>query len=201
MGGYGALSLAILNPGLFGVAGADSPSLHDQATAPAFFGDAAYFAAHDPAALHTAHPEIARTLALWLDVGQQDPWLPPIQALHAALDAAGIPHAWTVFPGDHTGAYWSAHVPDYLRFYGMALTGTPATAIPATTIPATAAPPTDVPATTAPATAPATDAPATAVPPTAPATDAPTTAVPRAPATALADSSSGPPLPYLMPRH
>ena len=41
--------------------------------------------------------------------------------LHEALDARGIDHEFHVFPGEHYGDYWSAHVEDYLRFYDRAL--------------------------------------------------------------------------------
>ena len=32
--------------------------------------------------------------------------------------------------GDHSGDYWSAYVPDYLRFYGIALSATEAPTSP-----------------------------------------------------------------------
>jgi enterochelin esterase-like enzyme len=121
MGGYGALQLAINYPDVFGVAGAHSPSLHDHATAPAFFGDQAYFDAHDPVYLYGAHPDIARTLKLWIDDGQQDNWLPVIDSFHQLLQARSIPHEWRVLPGGHVGEYWSTYVPDYLQFYSSAL--------------------------------------------------------------------------------
>lgn len=125
MGGHAALQLSMNFPDVFGIAGADSPSLHSFDDAPSFFGDEAYFDAHDPSYLFQAHPAVARTLKLWIDVGQQDAWLPIISNLHQQLVNEGIPHEWHVFSGDiltggHTGEYWSTHIPDYLRFYSSA---------------------------------------------------------------------------------
>lgn len=125
MGGHAALQLAINYPGVFGIAGAHSPSLHPYDSAPSFFGDEAWFEAHDPSHLFTAHPEIARTVKLWVDVGSQDAWLPIVNSFHRQLQSEDIPHQWHIFQGDtltggHTGEYWSTHIPDYLRFYSSA---------------------------------------------------------------------------------
>ncbi len=32
-----------------------------------------------------------------------------------------VTHEWSTPPGDHSLAYWSAHVEDYLRFYANVL--------------------------------------------------------------------------------
>ena len=125
MGGHAALQLSINYPTVFGIAGAHSPSLHTRSTAPQYFGNEAYFEAHDPSHLFTAHPEIARTLKLWIDVGEKDAWLPVVSALHTQLQTEDIAHEWHTFTGDtltggHTGEYWSTHIPDYLRFYSSA---------------------------------------------------------------------------------
>lgn len=121
MGGYGALQLAINYPDVFGVAGADSPSLHTFASAPPFFDNEAYFDAHDPMHLFALHSEVARTLKLYIDVGQQDPWLPVVYSFHQLLQDQGIPHEWHAFEGGHEGTYWSTHAPDYLQFYSATL--------------------------------------------------------------------------------
>ncbi|MBV8087824.1 MAG: hypothetical protein JO247_23695 [Chloroflexi bacterium] len=121
MGGFGALSLGMLYPETFSAVGAHSPSLWTL-PGPDFFGDAGYFAAHDPVELLHTRPSIARGLKLWLDVGQQDP-LERVrtEALHAQLDSDDVPHAWHEWPGDHSGTYWGAHLTDYLHFYDAAL--------------------------------------------------------------------------------
>ena len=121
MGADGALQLAMRYPDVFGAAGADSPTLRAYRDAPPFFGDEAYFDAHDPVHLALAHPDVAKTLRLWLDVGADDPWRASAEAFHQQLLAEGIAHEWHVWPGTHDSAYWSAHTADYLRFYGTAL--------------------------------------------------------------------------------
>jgi enterochelin esterase-like enzyme len=125
MGGYGALELAITYPNVFGVAGAHSPSLHTFTTSPPFYGSQAYFDAHDPVYLYKAHPDIARTLKIWIDDGQDDDWMPVVSSFQQMLQAQGISDEWHVYSGGHEGTYWSTHVVDYLQFYSKALTGTP----------------------------------------------------------------------------
>jgi len=121
MGGFGALSLAMLYPATFGTAGAHSPSLWTL-PGPDFFGDAGFFAVHDPSELLHTQPQLARGLKLWLDVGGQDPLEGArSEALHAQLVADGVPLAWHEWPGDHSGTYWGGHMADYLRFYDAAL--------------------------------------------------------------------------------
>lgn len=121
MGGTGALELAVLYPDVFGVVGADSPSLHTYASAPSFYGSRSYFDAHDPTYLYKALPDVARTLKLYIDIGELDPWLPEANNFHAMLQAEGVAHEWHVYPDGHEGTYWSTHVLDYLLFYSSAL--------------------------------------------------------------------------------
>lgn len=120
MGAYGALQISMNYPQVFGIAAADSPTLRDRNGAPAFFGDAAYFAAHDPISLARDHPDVAKSLKLWIDVGQDDPWRNTAEPFHQQLLAEGIPHEWHVWPGTHNEVYWKAHVGDYLLFYNSA---------------------------------------------------------------------------------
>lgn len=120
MGGHAALELSINFPDVFGIAGAHSPSLHSHETAPAFFGDESYFRTRDPKSLYSGMPEVARTIKLWIDLGEQDAWLPVVEGFHRTLDNFNIPHEWHVYPGGHIGEYWSTHSPDYLRFYDTA---------------------------------------------------------------------------------
>jgi enterochelin esterase-like enzyme len=122
MGGFGALSLGLSSPEVFGAAGAHSasfPKLDDKA--PSFFGDADYFALHDPCALLAGHPDAASRLKLWLDVAADDPlWKAGSEAFHEQLEESGVSHEWHIWPGAHDGLYWGAHMEDYLRFYGGA---------------------------------------------------------------------------------
>jgi enterochelin esterase-like enzyme len=123
MGGHGALQLAINHPDVFGVVGAHSFALRRHEAAPPYFGDQAYFNAHDPVYLYRTQAAVARTFRLWLDVGADDPWQQADAAFHQQLADAAVRHAWRVYPGGHDGDYWSAHTADYLRFYGSALAG------------------------------------------------------------------------------
>ncbi|HEX5503846.1 MAG TPA: alpha/beta hydrolase-fold protein [Thermomicrobiales bacterium] len=129
MGAYGALQISLNYPQVFGIVAADSPTLRDRQDAPAFFGDAAYFAAHDPISLARDHPDVAKSLKLWIDVGQDDPWRNTAEPFHQQLLAEGIPHEWHVWPGTHNEDYWKAHVGDYLLFYNRAF-GPPAPTAP-----------------------------------------------------------------------
>jgi enterochelin esterase-like enzyme len=116
MGGHGALQLAMNYPRVFGSAAAHSATLRGLAEAPAFFGDEAYFDAHDPVHQFQQHPEIGRQLRLWIDIGNQDTWRPEVEAFHRQLLQAELPHEWHEYPGIHYGDYWTAHVDDYLSF-------------------------------------------------------------------------------------
>ena len=49
------------------------------------------------------------------------------------LQAAGIEHTFNLWPGGHDGAYWNAHVEDYLRFYGSAFRTRPPRSLPVNT--------------------------------------------------------------------
>jgi putative tributyrin esterase len=120
MGGFGALTLAITHPEVFGVAGAHGPSLRRSDDAPAYFGDRASFDQRDPVVLYDVHVDIARALTIWLDTGEGDPWLDLVRAFHEQLEAAGIAVAYAEFPGGHDNASWIARTFDCLRFYSAA---------------------------------------------------------------------------------
>lgn len=124
MGGHGALQLAFNHPDVFGVAGAHSPTLRPRAETPYYFADAATFAKVDPITLARRASKLD-TLDLWLDAGDADPWLPRIELLHETLEARAVAHAWHLWEGDHASEYWTAHVADYLTYYGDALAGDP----------------------------------------------------------------------------
>lgn len=118
MGGHGAMQLAINFPGTWSVIGAHSPALRPLGDAPTFLGRGTDFAARDPRALIAAKPDIARTYSWWIDDGDVDPWRAEALAIHDELDALGIANEWHPYAGDHSAAYWSAHVADYLAYYG-----------------------------------------------------------------------------------
>ncbi len=57
---------------------------------------------------------------LRFDCGVDDPLIAGNRALHAALQADGIPHEYTDFPGAHEWPYWQQHVAETLRFTSKA---------------------------------------------------------------------------------
>jgi enterochelin esterase-like enzyme len=76
---------------------------------------------HNPAWLAQNGPAGIENLAIWLDAGTEDVWLPNIEVVHTALADRGLSVTWHNFPGPHEAEYWIEHVPEYLRFYGAAL--------------------------------------------------------------------------------
>ena len=121
MGGTGALIAAFNRPNVFGVVGAHSPALPEEGARP-FLGTGEDFAERDPIELAESEPWLDE-LAIWVDVGDQDPWLERDEQLHEALGRNCVDHEWHVLPGDHWSGYWSQNVPAYLRFYDEALAG------------------------------------------------------------------------------
>jgi S-formylglutathione hydrolase FrmB len=130
MGAHGALQLALNNPDVFGAAGAHSPSLRARTQAPPFLGGffvnqsggpgQAAYEARDPISLvRRAAP--APPAAVWIDVGDRDPWAPRARELHTALIERGWAHEWQPAAGSHEDAYWRGRMADYVRFYRQTL--------------------------------------------------------------------------------
>ena len=120
MGGLGALNLAFQHPDVFGVVGANSPSIRLEPDPGLWFLTGQNFWEHNPLWL-AQHQAGLESLRIWVDVGTDDNWLPNIEALHTVLVNEGLHVEWHEFPGPHEAAYWIDHVPDYLRFYNDAL--------------------------------------------------------------------------------
>ncbi|HPL28798.1 MAG TPA: OpgC domain-containing protein, partial [Anaerolineae bacterium] len=120
MGGYGALVLGFTHPEAFGVIGAHTPCLHSEGPGVALLGTGDEYAQRDPITLASTLAGLDQ-LRIWIDVGEQDPWLGRVEHLHDILADRGIGHDWQALPGTHIGEYWSTHVIDYLHFYGSAL--------------------------------------------------------------------------------
>ena len=116
MGGFGALDLARLHRDRFCAAGGHSAAIWQTGgeTAPGAFDDADDFARHDVVA--AARAGEFDGLRLWLDAGDEDPFL---AGQTAFAEAAGV--SLRISPGGHDGAYWDAQWPVYLRFYARAL--------------------------------------------------------------------------------
>jgi enterochelin esterase-like enzyme len=120
MGAWGALFQAFSHLNEFGVVGAHSPSLHPDDGTLAFLGTGEEFKAKDPLHLAAILPGLER-LHIWLDVGDDDPFVDQASELHQILLDRGIEHDFHIFVGQHASEYWQEHVLDYIRFYGHAL--------------------------------------------------------------------------------
>jgi len=120
MGGLGALNLAFQHPDVFGVVGAHSPSVRIDPDPTLWFLSGQTFWDNNPIWL-VQHRAGLDSLTIWLDAGDEDIWLPNIEAVQAALVEQGLNPVWHVFAGPHEAEYWIAHVPDYLRFYSASL--------------------------------------------------------------------------------
>jgi enterochelin esterase-like enzyme len=121
MGGYGALYQAFTHPDEFGVVGAHAPSLRDNGEL-TFLPRGDGFKQFDPLELARSAPKI-EGLQVWLDAGQDDPWVKRDADLHARLDQRHIANQWHPLPGGHGGSYWHDNVQRYLDFYGHAVAG------------------------------------------------------------------------------
>ncbi len=56
-------------------------------------------------------------LRIYLDIGNQDPEVEAARWFDQALTARQIDHQFLVNPGAHTAAFWTKHLPEYLRWY------------------------------------------------------------------------------------
>jgi enterochelin esterase-like enzyme len=90
---------------IFGKVGGHSPAV--------FYSDAEQMRSFIDKIPEDSYPEI------YLDIGMRD--RPEI--LRAAiwfeglLDEKDVPHEWHLFSGYHNESYWTAHMPQYLRWY------------------------------------------------------------------------------------
>lgn len=121
MGGYGAVTLALRNPGVFSSVTSMSGFL-DPMRLFAFVPDAAARMwgnpqSHDPRHLlrcGAALPPLA------LDCGTDDELLADNRAAAALLREVGTPHTYTEHPGGHDWDYWRGRMPKHLAFHADA---------------------------------------------------------------------------------
>lgn len=107
-GGFWALSIAMRHPELFGAVGGHSVALDTNRT-PADF---------NPLDLALNAPFVD-TLRIYLDNGANDSVRPEMEMLSNRLVQRQVAHDYVINPlGNHTDSYWTAHVADYLAFYG-----------------------------------------------------------------------------------
>lgn len=122
MGGFGALDLARLNPGGFCAVGGHSAALWvaGAQSAAGAFDDARDFALNDVIAI-ARRGDPYRQIAVWIDVGSQDPFRAADTMFADALRRHGQAVDFHIWPGGHDQSYWDRHWGEYLGFYAGAL--------------------------------------------------------------------------------
>lgn len=125
MGGFGAMMLAMKNPGMFCAAVSHSGAL--------LFGtrcntdvpgpeDAGYLQAalprrkYDCFALARKIKAGRRKLAVRFDCGQDDFLIEHSRRFHVHLEKIGLEHEYAEHPGEHTWDYWDQHVGQTIAF-------------------------------------------------------------------------------------
>ncbi len=104
-GGNWAVALGFTHPGLFTAVGAHST--------PLFYGQAAQIR---QSVTEMNAPSDAPFL--YVDVGDKDMYYANVAEFVSTLEELGVPYQYTEFAGKHEPAYWSAHVSNYLLWYG-----------------------------------------------------------------------------------
>jgi S-formylglutathione hydrolase FrmB len=123
MGGYGALDLARQAPGRFCTVAAHSPAIWENAgeTADGAFDDTEDFDRNNVIAIAGETPNPYRGMHIWIDAGDDDPFLEGDSALEDALRSAGQHPIVRTGPGGHDSDYWNGNWEEYLTFYSRAL--------------------------------------------------------------------------------
>ncbi|MDF2963813.1 MAG: putative esterase [Paenibacillus sp.] len=127
MGGFGAFSLALRNPGLFGAAASLSGVLSSTAYAADNFSRrdvgrmigpvlGPYAQEHDLQLCASGRLLDPQKPALYFDCGTGDFLYQMNADYHRHLDTIGYEHTYQEFPGEHTWEYWTEHLPDALSF-------------------------------------------------------------------------------------
>jgi putative tributyrin esterase len=148
MGGYGAISLALRYPDVFGLAASHSGVVSPLYYGPHPFAEPARYAetpdelkkvteslwdryrgywgtdlerwrAADPAHIVASARRSGQALpSLFFDCGTEDGLVDQNRAFHAELTRLGVVHQYGEWPGAHTWRYWSTHVPQSLAWMG-----------------------------------------------------------------------------------
>jgi enterochelin esterase-like enzyme len=110
-GGFWAFEIAFRHPELFSAVGGHS----------AFFDPDNAPPSYNPMGLaKTIQFAPGAQPRIWLDVGKDDKARPNVEIFERTLAGRNIDPGYTLNPiGDHTVDYWSAHVSEYLSFYGQ----------------------------------------------------------------------------------
>lgn len=123
MGGFGAYDLARQRPGEFCAVAGHSPAIWTSAgeTADGAFDDAADFEANDIIAIAAEDPSPYAGMKVWLDAGDEDPFLDGDDAFEEALRAGGVTPVVKHSDGGHDNDYWNGNWDEYMRWYAHVL--------------------------------------------------------------------------------
>jgi enterochelin esterase-like enzyme len=103
-GGGSALRIGLKHPDVFGVIGLHSP---------ATFYDTVYVS------IWIREISMEDMPRIWIDIGDEDTLRDATLELIALLDELEVPYTSLLPEGDHSPAYWSAHLEDYLLWYAL----------------------------------------------------------------------------------
>lgn len=123
-GGYGAMLLALHNPGLYAAVQSWSGYFHPTDPEGRFPLDLGSAAANARANVHAQiRARAPNRPAIAFYVGSSDTrFLQENRLLDRELRAAGIPHVFRVYPGDHSHALWQEHAAQWLSMLFTHLT-------------------------------------------------------------------------------
>ena len=123
MGGFGAYDIARQSPDTFCAVAGHSPAIWKSAseTADGAFDDADDFAANDVIGIADEDPSPYKGLKLWLDAGDDDPFLDGDDALEAALRGSGSFPVVKHSSGGHDNDYWNSNWDAYIGWYSYVL--------------------------------------------------------------------------------
>ncbi len=123
MGGFGAFDIARLSPQRFCAVGGHSPAIWENAseTADGAFDDADDFDRNNIIEAAKLTPSPYRDTRLWIDAGNDDPFLQGDAAFEDALRASGLDPVVRNSAGGHDSDYWNGNWREYLGFYARAL--------------------------------------------------------------------------------
>lgn len=123
MGGFGALRIALEDPDRFCAVGGHQPAIWREPgeTAPGAFDDAGDFERNDLIQMVGESRRPFGTARVWIDHGDQDPFVPGITALVAALRKSGTNVDLSTWPGGHGIREQRKHLDPMMRFYAKAL--------------------------------------------------------------------------------
>ncbi|MCA0456324.1 MAG: hypothetical protein LCI00_20270 [Chloroflexi bacterium] len=113
-GGFWAYSIGMRHPDVFGILGGHSAYMsQDLNEIPPDF---------NPLEIAANSETLADSkLRMYIDNGAQDPSGFDLELFSTRMSERGIPHTYVINPvGNHDEDYWSAHVSEYLAFYGRA---------------------------------------------------------------------------------